>query len=106
MQHEYHYNNIVNKIYCIPVKTDGILQERKEKMGKDILRHVIRFAVRLVIAGIIFLAGVLLNGAVFNSNYGGGLPIIMLAFGVIAAVVVLIAAFKFVKDIVGTVRKN
>ena len=50
-------------------------------MGKEILRLIIRFAVRLAVAGVIFLAGVLLNGAVFNSNYGGGLPVIMLLFG-------------------------
>ena len=69
-------------------------------MGKEILGLVFRFAVRLVIAGIIFLAGVLLNGVVFNSNYGGGLPVIMLLFGAVAAVFALVAAVKLVSGII------
>lgn len=75
-------------------------------MGKEIVRHVIRFAVRLVIAGIVFLAGVLLNGAVFNSNYGGGLPVIMLLFAAVAVVLALVAAVKLISAIVRTVSAN
>ena len=75
-------------------------------MGKEILRLIIRFAVRLAVAGVIFFAGVLLNGAVFNSNYGGGLPVIMLLFGAVAAVFILVAAIRLITGIVKTVSGN
>ena len=75
-------------------------------MGKEIFRLIIRFAVRVAIAGAIFLAGVLLNGAVFNSNYGGGLPVIMLLFGAVAAVFVLTAAIRLITGVAKTVSGN
>ena len=67
-------------------------------MGKEILRLIIRFAVRLAVAGVIFLAGVLLNGA--------GLPVIMLLFGAVAAVFILVAAIRLIAGIAKTVSGN
>lgn len=75
-------------------------------MGREILRKVIRFVIDLAVAGLIFLAGVMLNGAVFNSNYGGGLPVIMLLFGAVAVVYAGISLIRLITGIVKTVKKG
>ena len=73
-------------------------------MGKEIMRHIVRFACRLAVAALIFFAGVMLNGAVFNSNYGGGLPIIMLAFGAVAVIYAVVALVRFAVSVFKTIK--
>ncbi len=75
-------------------------------MGKEILRLVMRLLAGLAAAGIIFFIGVMLNGAVFNSNYGGGLPVIMLLFGAVAAIVALASVIRFAVRLFRALKNN